>query len=105
MIRGNCRKLKDRRAVLQDECQQLHRTRKKELDVEMKRNQIAHLETRLKNTRMELNKIKHQELVKFKQELEALNCELSLFQVSGSICRLLLPTALPVFALISITVS
>uniref|UniRef100_A0A1I8AWF5 SMC hinge domain-containing protein n=1 Tax=Steinernema glaseri TaxID=37863 RepID=A0A1I8AWF5_9BILA len=45
------RKLKERRAELAEQSQALHRSRKKELDVEMKRNQLQHLERRLKNTR------------------------------------------------------
>lgn len=76
------RKLKERRAALQDELQQLHRTRKKELDVEMKRNQLIHLENRLKNTRSEQYKITNQTLKKLEQDLETLNSELSLIQVS-----------------------
>lgn len=66
---------------LQDELQQLHRTRKKELDVEMKRNQLIHLENRLKSTRNEHTKITSQTLKKLEQDLETLNSELSLIQV------------------------
>ncbi|MCP9258845.1 Structural maintenance of chromosomes protein 1A [Dirofilaria immitis] len=74
------RKLKENRVKLQDELQQLHRTRKKELDVEMKRNQLIHLENRLKNTRNEHTKITSQTLKKLEQDLETLNSELSLIQ-------------------------
>uniref|UniRef100_A0A915Q3C1 Structural maintenance of chromosomes protein n=1 Tax=Setaria digitata TaxID=48799 RepID=A0A915Q3C1_9BILA len=59
---------------------QLHRTRKKELDVEMKRNQLIHLENRLKSTRNEHMKITNQTLKKLEQDLETLNSELSLIQ-------------------------
>ncbi|VDN02476.1 unnamed protein product [Thelazia callipaeda] len=74
------RKLKENRTALQDELQQLHRTRKKELDVEMKRNQLVHLENRLKNTRNEHSKISNLTLRKLEQDLETLNSELSLIQ-------------------------
>ncbi|VDK74855.1 unnamed protein product [Litomosoides sigmodontis] len=74
------RKLKENRMKLQDELQQLHRTRKKELDVEMKRNQLIHLENRLKSTRNDHKKITSQTLKKLEQDLETLNSELSLIQ-------------------------
>lgn len=79
--RNICRKLKENRMKLQDELQQLHRTRKKELDVEMKRNQLIHLENRLKSTRNDHAKITNQTLKKLEQDLETLNSELSLIQV------------------------
>ncbi len=51
------RVLKERKTALMDESQQLHKTRKKELDVEMKRNQLQALEKRLKYTNMDRDKV------------------------------------------------
>lgn len=74
--------MKDRRAALLDEDQQLHRTRKKELDVEMKRNQLVQLEERIRATRKERLKIENQTMQRLETELETLNSEHSLIQVS-----------------------
>ncbi|KHN86179.1 Structural maintenance of chromosomes protein 1A [Toxocara canis] len=74
------RKLKERRAVLMEENQQLHRTRKKELDVEMKRNQLVQLEQRIKYTKNERLKVENQTAKRLEQELETLNGELAVIQ-------------------------
>lgn len=73
--------MRDRRAALQEELQNLHRTRKRELDVEMKRNQLDQLEKRLKFTRSERNKIENQVLERLQHELEGLKAELEVMQV------------------------
>lgn len=54
------RKLKDKRTQLQEELRNLHMNSKRELDVEMKRNQITHLESRLKFTEQEIKKFEKQ---------------------------------------------
>ncbi|MFH4974649.1 hypothetical protein AB6A40_001358 [Gnathostoma spinigerum] len=74
------RKLKERRAVLMDESQQLHRSRKKELDVEMKRNQLIQLENRLNITRKDRSKIENQTIRRLENELDAISGELSTIQ-------------------------
>ncbi len=51
------RSLKERKAMLSEEMTQLHRMRKKELDVEMKRNQLMALQNRLKYTNMDRDKV------------------------------------------------
>lgn len=51
------RVLKERKNTLMEESQQLHKTRKKELDVEMKRNQLQALQKRLKYTNMDRDKV------------------------------------------------
>jgi hypothetical protein len=73
--------LKDQKTQLNDEMQQLHRTRKKELDVEMKRNQLVSLENRLKFTNMDRNKVETETMARLEQDLELLNAELSTIQV------------------------
>lgn len=77
------RKLRDRRSALQEELQTLHRTRKRELDVEMKRNQLDQLEKRLKYTRSERVKIESQVLERLQHELEGLKAELEVIQVGA----------------------
>ncbi|CAI4222154.1 unnamed protein product [Auanema sp. JU1783] len=71
------RRLRERRNVLQDECNTLHRTRRKELDVEMLRNKICSIESRLKNTQKERERLEHEALQQIANELEVLQCELS----------------------------
>ncbi|VDN40524.1 unnamed protein product [Gongylonema pulchrum] len=63
-------KMQKRRAALQEEQQQLHRTRPKELDVEIKRNQLSELENRLKSTRSEQNKILNQTIKKLEEDID-----------------------------------
>ena len=65
------RKLKEKRTVLQEELQTLQRTRKRELDVEMKRSQLGQQETRLKFTQSEIKKIENQVIRKLEQTLES----------------------------------
>uniref|UniRef100_A0A915P2S0 Structural maintenance of chromosomes protein n=1 Tax=Meloidogyne floridensis TaxID=298350 RepID=A0A915P2S0_9BILA len=50
------RKLKEKRSDLQEGLRQLHANSRRELDVEMARNQIRHLETRLRFTRTEIER-------------------------------------------------
>lgn len=64
------RKLKERRSALQEELQKLHRTGRKELDVEMKRNQIHQLEARRKFANQEINKMERETLPRLEQELD-----------------------------------
>ena len=54
------RKLKEKRSDLQDGLRQLHANSRRELDVEMARNQIKHLETRLRFTQTEIRKFENQ---------------------------------------------
>ncbi|KAK0400039.1 hypothetical protein QR680_003319 [Steinernema hermaphroditum] len=71
------RKLKERRADLAEQSQALHRSRKKELDVEMKRKQLQHLERRLKNTKIDRNNVSEEKLSRLKNELEGLQSDLT----------------------------
>jgi len=50
------RKLKEKRSDLQEGLRQLHANSRRELDVEMARNQIRHLENRLRFTRTEIER-------------------------------------------------
>uniref|UniRef100_A0A914CSH9 Structural maintenance of chromosomes protein n=1 Tax=Acrobeloides nanus TaxID=290746 RepID=A0A914CSH9_9BILA len=74
------KKLRDRRAALMEENQNLHKTRKRELDVEMKRNQLDQLEKRLKFTKQERQKIATQVLDRLQLELDGLKAELTVIQ-------------------------
>jgi hypothetical protein len=56
---NSVRKLKERRVQLQDELRQLHLNAKRELDVEMKRNQITQMEARLRFTQQEIRKLEN----------------------------------------------
>ncbi|KAL3100097.1 hypothetical protein niasHS_000708 [Heterodera schachtii] len=69
------RKLKDRRTALQEELQKLHRTGKRELDVEMKREQITSLEARLRFTQQELKKSENETLRRLEQDAEVESAE------------------------------
>uniref|UniRef100_A0A914HXQ1 Structural maintenance of chromosomes protein n=1 Tax=Globodera rostochiensis TaxID=31243 RepID=A0A914HXQ1_GLORO len=69
------RKLKDRRSVLQEDLQKLHRTGKRELDVEMKRNQIHSLEARLRFAQQELKKGENETLRRLEQDVEVETAE------------------------------
>ncbi|KAK6752456.1 hypothetical protein RB195_003715 [Necator americanus] len=71
------RQLRERRAQLQDESNTLHRTRRKELDVEMQRNKLTSVEYRLKNMQLERTKCETDTLNKLTFELESLESELS----------------------------
>ncbi|TMS38591.1 hypothetical protein L596_005281 [Steinernema carpocapsae] len=72
------RKLKDRRTELSEQSQRLHRGRKKELDVEMKRKQLMHLETRLKNTRADSKTVSGEKLSRLQTELESLRSDVEI---------------------------
>ncbi|KAI1724897.1 SMC proteins flexible hinge domain-containing protein [Ditylenchus destructor] len=74
------RKLKEKRSALQEELSQLHRTRRRELDVEMKRQQLNSLEHRSKFTRVEYRKLEDQVLQRLNIELEAANAEIEVIQ-------------------------
>uniref|UniRef100_A0A0N5AH08 Structural maintenance of chromosomes protein n=1 Tax=Syphacia muris TaxID=451379 RepID=A0A0N5AH08_9BILA len=74
------KKLKERKAVLYSESQQLHRTRKRELEVEMKRNQLIQIENRMKFSKSERVKIETQTLHRLENELEALKGETAMVQ-------------------------
>jgi structural maintenance of chromosome 1 len=76
------KKLKDRRNQLQEECNTLHRTRRRELDVEIKRNQLNTLEARIKSTHNECKKLEEQGLERLKIDLEAAMSEISVIEVS-----------------------
>ncbi|WKY07639.1 hypothetical protein Q1695_007251 [Nippostrongylus brasiliensis] len=69
--------LRERRAQLQEESATLHRTRRKELDVEMQRNKLTSVEYRLKNMQLEKVKCETDTLNKLTFELESLESELS----------------------------
>ncbi|VDO26724.1 unnamed protein product [Haemonchus placei] len=71
------KQLRERRAQLQEESNNLHRTRRKELDVEMQRNKLTSVEYRLKNMQLEKTKCETDTLNKLTFELEALESELS----------------------------
>ncbi|KAK5971425.1 SMC hinge domain-containing protein [Trichostrongylus colubriformis] len=71
------KQLRERRAQLQEESNTLHRTRRKELDVEMQRNKLTSVEYRLKNMQLEKTKCETDTLNKLTIELEALESELS----------------------------
>lgn len=74
------RVLKERKNALMEEAQQLHKTRKKELDVEMKRNQLQALEKRLKYTNMDRDKVEKETMARLEQELEVLKSEYETIQ-------------------------
>ncbi|PIO54205.1 hypothetical protein TELCIR_24437, partial [Teladorsagia circumcincta] len=71
------KQLRERRAQLQEESNTLHRTRRKELDVEMQRNKLTSVEYRLKNMQLEKTKCETDTLNKLTFELESLESELS----------------------------
>lgn len=75
------RKLKENRNKLNDECNHLHRTRKRELDVEVKRDQLTQLENRIKATVVEYRRIENQNLGRLEHELEALQGEIEVVEV------------------------
>lgn len=71
------RQLRERRAQLLEESNTLHRTRRKELDVEMQRNKLTSVEYRLRNMQLEKTKCETDTLNKLTFELESLESELS----------------------------
>ncbi|KHJ87961.1 RecF/RecN/SMC protein [Oesophagostomum dentatum] len=79
------KQLREKRAQLLDESNTLHRTRRKELDVEMQRhfeivfyrNKLTSVEYRLKNMQLEKTKCETDILNKLTFELESLESELS----------------------------
>ncbi|VDM52681.1 unnamed protein product [Angiostrongylus costaricensis] len=71
------RQLRERRAQLVEESNTLHRTRRKELDVEMQRNKLTSVEYRLRNMQLEKTKCETDTLNKLTFELESLESELS----------------------------
>ncbi|VDD87942.1 unnamed protein product [Enterobius vermicularis] len=74
------KKLKERKAALYTESQQLHRTRKRELEVEMKRHQLSQIENRIKCSKNERSRIETQALHRLENELEALKAEVAMIQ-------------------------
>ena len=78
------RKLKERRIALQEELQQLHRTAKRELNVEMKRNQIRQTEQRIKFTQQEIKKIEDS-IRRMEQDYEIESSELDTIEVKNSL--------------------
>ncbi|KJH48024.1 RecF/RecN/SMC protein [Dictyocaulus viviparus] len=71
------RQLRERRAQLLEESNTLHRTRRKELDVEMQRNKLTSVEYRLRNMQLEKTKCETDTLNKLSIDLESLESELS----------------------------
>lgn len=69
------RKLKEQRTQLQEELHKIHRTAKKELDVEMKRNQIHQLEARQRFAQQELKKTENETLRRIEQDVEVESAE------------------------------
>lgn len=65
------RKLRDKRQALYDEIRNLNRTRKRELDVEMKRKQIEAIETRIKTMHLESKRISDQIIPRLENQLDA----------------------------------
>uniref|UniRef100_A0A915EHG8 Structural maintenance of chromosomes protein n=1 Tax=Ditylenchus dipsaci TaxID=166011 RepID=A0A915EHG8_9BILA len=73
------KKLKEKRTALQEECSMLHRTRRRELDVEIKRNQLTTLEARIKSTRNEYNKLE-EHVNRLQNDLEAATGEINIIE-------------------------
>ncbi|KAJ1357237.1 SMC [Parelaphostrongylus tenuis] len=71
------KQLRERRAQLLEESNTLHRTRRKELDVEMQRNKLTSVEYRLRSMQLEKTKCETDTLNKLTFELESLESELS----------------------------
>lgn len=67
------------------ESQQLHRTRNRELEVEMKRHQLSQIENRIKCSKNERSRIETQALHRLENELEALKAEVAMIQVSRNL--------------------
>lgn len=74
------KKLRDKKKELQDQCNSLHRNRKRELDVEMKRNQISQLQNRIQYTKNETQKLQNMIIPRLELEIEKLKGELTLIQ-------------------------
>ncbi|KAI1696108.1 MIZ/SP-RING zinc finger domain-containing protein [Ditylenchus destructor] len=73
-------KLKEKRSALQEELRQLHRTRRRWLDVVMKRQQLNSLEHRTKFTRVQYREQEDQVLRRLDIELEAAIAEIEVIQ-------------------------
>uniref|UniRef100_A0AC35FVK5 Structural maintenance of chromosomes protein n=1 Tax=Panagrolaimus sp. PS1159 TaxID=55785 RepID=A0AC35FVK5_9BILA len=74
------KKLRDERKDLQEKCNALHRNRKRELDVEMKRSQLQQLENRIRYTKTERDRLQNDIIPRLHHDIDALKCELQLIQ-------------------------
>uniref|UniRef100_A0A7E4V931 Structural maintenance of chromosomes protein n=1 Tax=Panagrellus redivivus TaxID=6233 RepID=A0A7E4V931_PANRE len=73
------KKLREQRKELQDQCNSLHRNRKRELDVEMKRNQILQIENRIRHNEIERQRLNNV-IPRLVREVEVLRGQLQLIQ-------------------------
>jgi len=78
------RKLRDKRQALYDEIRNLNRTRKRELDVEMKRKQIDAIESRIKSMQLECKKISDQTIPRLENQLDAEQGQADTVEVGGA---------------------
>ena len=75
-------KLKEAKGRIEEDLQRLRRNRTKELDVDQKRIQLSSLESRMKNTLREKERLETDAIEKAQIELETLESELEVIPVS-----------------------
>jgi len=76
------RKLRDKRQALYDEIRNLNRTRRRELDVEMKRKQIDAIEARIKSMQLERKQVSDQVIPILESQLESEHGQAETMEVS-----------------------
>uniref|UniRef100_A0A914ZAR2 Structural maintenance of chromosomes protein n=1 Tax=Panagrolaimus superbus TaxID=310955 RepID=A0A914ZAR2_9BILA len=74
------RKLREERAELQNKIEKLQQNAKRNIEIEIKQNQIKQIENRIQFTKFDYGKLQNEIIPRLRRELVALRCQLTLIQ-------------------------